>query len=246
LGMFDAMAALTVARNIGELYSTVLVETPLAPYFRECLSQNGDDDGKERIELDEVNLELIRNTLHRAYLEDFYRFAKEECDGETSDTLAAILEFEADRRTLSVAINTLGTEIGRQDRLRLFPRFGPLWNSGMAPRMARVDDASQLRSLIESETMGNYRPFLDAAFQQSSSASHEKASFASSDGRSLEEVFFEKEVELCQEAMLVHFTLTPFYGYFKLKEQEIRNIIWIAECIAQQQKQNIHHYINAA
>jgi len=39
------------------------------------------------------------------------------------------------------------------------------------------------------------------------------------------------------------FNYGVFYSYFKLKEQEIRNILWIAECILQDHKQDINHYI---
>jgi V-type H+-transporting ATPase subunit d len=63
LGTFETMPALCVATNVEELYSTVLVETPLgasyclsfsAPYFRDCLSAQ---------DLDELNIEIIRNTV---------------------------------------------------------------------------------------------------------------------------------------------------------------------------------------
>jgi V-type H+-transporting ATPase subunit d len=34
-----------------------------------------------------------------------------------------------------------------------------------------------------------------------------------------------------------------FYAYVKLKEQEIRNLVWISECILQQQKEEINKFV---
>lgn len=65
LGMFEGMAQLVVAQNMRELYREVLVDTPLAPYFSENLASE---------DLDEMNIEIMRNTLYKAYLEDFNAF----------------------------------------------------------------------------------------------------------------------------------------------------------------------------
>jgi V-type H+-transporting ATPase subunit d len=81
LGMFDSIAALCVATNVAELYNTVMIDSPLAPYFEQCLSAQ---------DLDEMNIEIIRNTLYKAYLEDFYGYCQ-SVGGPTADVMCELL-----------------------------------------------------------------------------------------------------------------------------------------------------------
>jgi vacuolar-type H+-ATPase subunit C/Vma6 len=48
-------------------------------------------------DLDEMNIEIIRNTLYKSYLESFCSFCRNIGD-ETGDVMCEILGFEADRR----------------------------------------------------------------------------------------------------------------------------------------------------
>lgn len=52
-----------------------------APFFVDCISEQ---------DLDEMNIEIIRNTLYKAYLEAFYAFCK-KLGGTTADTMCEIL-----------------------------------------------------------------------------------------------------------------------------------------------------------
>jgi len=61
--------------------------------------------------------------------------------------------------------------------------------------------------------------------------------------KSLEDAFFEEEVRLNIESFETQFGYGCFYSFFRLKEQEIRNILWIAECILQNQHDEIERYI---
>jgi V-type H+-transporting ATPase subunit d len=53
-----------------------------APYFKDCLSAQ---------DLDELNIEIIRNTLYKAYLEDFYDFCQ-KLGGPTAEVMGDILQ----------------------------------------------------------------------------------------------------------------------------------------------------------
>ena len=53
-----------------------------APYIQGALSEE---------DLDEMNIEIIRNTLYKAYLEDFYQYCH-DLGGETATFMGEILQ----------------------------------------------------------------------------------------------------------------------------------------------------------
>lgn len=218
LGIFDTMATLCVATNVTDLYNVVLVETPLAPYFKNCLSAS---------DLDELNVEIIRNSVYKAYLEDFYEFCK-TLPGCSFEVMSELISFEADRRAINITINSFGTELSKDERSKLYPTCGRLYPEGLA-NLSRADDVDQVRLVCD--RYAEYRGFFDTMG-------------ISGADQSLEDKFFEYEVRANKLSFYQQFHYGIFYSYLKLKEQEIRNILWIAECIHQKQKDKVNNFIH--
>jgi V-type H+-transporting ATPase subunit d len=144
------------------------------------------------------------------------------------------LSFEADRRAINITINSFNTELSKEQRARLFPTIGRLWPVGNNA-LARADEIDQVRQACE--MVADYRMFFSG--QSSIGDRGDDLSIASQ----LEDRFFQTEVQYNKEAFLQQFQYGVFYAYMKLKEQEIRNLTWIAECIAQDAKDRIQDFI---
>ncbi|KAI9369728.1 V0 complex, c/d subunit of ATPase [Aspergillus egyptiacus] len=234
LGWFETLPVLCVATNIEELYNSVLIETPLAGYFKGSLSHQ---------DLDELNIEIVRNTLYKNYLEDFYKFVTTHPDFKgtpTQEVMAEILEFEADRRAINITLNSFGTELSKQERRKLYPEFGKLYPEGSL-MLSRADDIEAVALAVSISS--DYKAFFDAV-GLTQGGSGLGGMGGSSDGKSLEDLFYQKEMDMSKIVFTRQFTPAVVYAWMRLKEQEIRNVTWISECIAQNQKERIGNFIS--
>jgi V-type H+-transporting ATPase subunit d len=149
--------------------------------------------------------------------------------------MSQVLAFEADRRTINITINSFGTELSKEQRAKLFPSIGNLWPAGNNT-LAKSDELDQVKSVCDN--VAQYRAFFDSS-STGAGGQDDDDSIASK----LEERFFNMEVHINKLSFLSQFQYGVFYSYIKLKEQEIRNITWIAECIAQDARERIQDYI---
>jgi V-type H+-transporting ATPase subunit d len=214
LGWFETLPTLSVATDIDSLYQTVLVDTPLAPYFKDCLTAE---------DLDDLNIEIIRNKLYKAYLEDFYQFCASQPE-PAATVMKGLLEFEADKRAINISLNSINSGLSPGEKENILPSFGKLYPSGTL-HLAKAEDYEQIRGIVEN--VYEYKFFFDNV-----------------GGKTLEDHFYQLEMELCRDAFTQQFSISTIWAWIKSKEQEVRNITWIAECIAQNQKERIDNYIS--
>jgi V-type H+-transporting ATPase subunit d len=211
LGWFETMPVLCVATNIEELYNSVLIETPLAPYFKGSLSHQ---------DLDELNIEIVRNTLYKNYLEDFHNFVNTDSEmagTPTAEVMTEILEFEADRRAINITLNSFGTELSKADRKKLYPSFGRLYPEGSF-MLSRADDIEGVRIAVDG--ISDYKSYFEATgLGQSSSGAGNMSGGTGSDGKSLEDMFYQKEMEISKNAFTRQFSYAIVYAWVKLREQ---------------------------
>lgn len=235
------------SRGYADLYETVLVDTPVGPYFSKYLEEYATTSAAAQIRsagdvrgiLEEVQIEILKNALMKLYLEDFYQFVQ-NIGGDAAEIMGNIIMSRADRYAINITLNSLGTPLNEPAmretvRRRLYPSIGYLYPYG-TDTLAKASDEAKL-----AEALSKFPYYYQIWTRNCGGGGTGDGSDI--DAASLDDEFFKRDVMMAEMAFEGQMHVGCFYGYIKLKEQEIRNLVWISECILQRRKDMINKYI---
>ena len=249
LGWFEELRtvpSMDFSQGYDDLYKTILIDTPIAPYFREFLETVSTDHhsgNSVSTILSETDLEIMRNILKKSWLEDFHNFCTQKLNGTSTDQIMGeVLSIEADFRVLMVTLNALNSPLGTTqqiaDRNALYPSFGSLYPDG-TNRIRRAWNEQTVRAALEPfDKFANLYEQCKQFYDSTANIDHSKGRF-----KSIEDLLFvelEKIYELCFENQF-HYGI--FYAWVKLHEQEIRNIEWICNMVQMGRKQHVEDIV---
>merc|ERR1712217_940874 len=250
LGEFDGIKVIMsetfdVQGGFDEVYRIFLADTPVGPYFEQYLNQKMlDEKGAAGYETSQIggiltkqDLEVMKATLKKAWLEDFYGFCQ-GIGGTTAETMGHMLKTEADFRVLLVTLNALNTDLmseGKaEERVALYPSFGYLYPE-VAQALRKVFNESSVKAALDGS---KYVHLYDQVKQF-----YDSEQKADGKSQSIEDVIYKEYAQMYEMAFEQQYHFGVFYAWVKLREQEIRNIRWIANMVTLGTKDQIDNTI---
>jgi V-type H+-transporting ATPase subunit d len=146
-----------------------------------------------------------------------------------------LLKFEADCQTIQIISNSLmvggnANSVNRDlERRKYISKIGYLYPD----RDERLRNVSDLRSLVAAVEATPYERIL------SSVAMNDDRNEAESSDLTIDDVMLKEASRRYSCAFEGGFHVACFFAYLKLKEQEIKNVTWLAELVQMQVSRNL-------
>jgi len=251
LGVFEGMRVIMsetfdVQGGFDDVYKIFLQDLPIGPYFEEFLKEEAEKSGDAGVEHSKVgiiltkqDLEMMKASLKKAWLEDFHSFV-EGIGGTTAAVMGHMLKMEADYRVLLVTLNALNTSLSTeqklQDRNSLYPNFGYLYPEGTNALKKAINETT-LRHALDPPNYSKYLQLFDQVKQFYDAEASESVKTAGA--QSIEDLIYAENVQMYEMAFEQQYHFGVFYAWVKLREQEIRNIRWVGDMIILNKKDEI-------
>lgn len=239
LGYFPELKNIRSVDNndYAALYQQVLIDLPIGEYFRKFLDKqiSSSDDKVQKDAryitglMNEFKAEKIKNMLKKIWLAEFHKYCMENLPGDTSKAVMDdLLKFESDCMTLQIIYNSLDIQglsdaVGREaERRNYINSLGYLYPD----KDKELNDADSFDKLKEAVRGFEYEDMLAQVSEGARGAEFNAA------GKSIDDVMFVEKARRYSLAFENGFHYGVFYGYLKLREMEIRNLVWLAELVS--------------
>ena len=215
-------------KKIEDLYEDVLIDTEVGVYFSKFLEEvlaSSDNKNVATINnyLQALKPEEIKNYLKKIWLEYFYHFCK-TLNPTTSEMMEDLLKYEADCQTIQIVYNSLAynNQFQEEERKKVIPYFGFLYPE-TTTQLIKCNSLEQLKQILQ--------PFPDYYELVKEIPDPKKLDeFGLQSGlKTLDDLMFKESMKRYSIAFEQQFHFACFYAYIKIKEQEIKNIMLLAD-----------------
>ena len=223
IGIFQNLELLVSIENLSEIVGTLLEASPAGPF----LIKAGLDVESTQLEtMAQQDIEILRAKAESLYLEHLLNFSL-SIGGQTAETMNDLLYFEADRMTIMLVFNLLGNEdFTPEAKMEMMPRLGVLYPYHQE-RLSQCSDMDSVRSIISE--FQEYKRILDR--------------ISADPSLTLLDAFMFEQVDCLRDGFKSQYDFGSIYCYFKLKELEVNNLVWMYEALQQNQTSEMRKYV---
>ena len=226
IGFFPELKQAEIgASDIASLYEYVLIDSPVSEFFSvylETFNVNRDIKNFNEVQtfFKEEQPEKVRSMLKKIHLEAFYAYCR-GLNEISRRNMEHLLVMEADFKTLQVVYNSL--EDNKDERLMIRQRLCPTIGNFYPLYFQLLKNAESVETLRD--ILRGFRTYAEMLNSLQEPRNQGQ-------GKTLEDLMYEAEVKEMTLTFDEQSNLAIFYSYVKLKEQEIRNVVWFAEMIS--------------